>query len=130
MGLAVRGGRCHDQANDPQEGEGPMLHITALIAVSVIVVLYAVAGVMALTTGRVVPWAQGRVVRPELWGCGALLFAAGMALCRFRASVRDLTAADVVFPVGMALLLGGGVLQILGGRPGRTPEAAVRKNVS
>ncbi|MFI6459318.1 hypothetical protein [Streptomyces sp. NPDC050528] len=41
--------------------------------------LVAVSGVVAVTTGRMLPTMQGRVVRPELWGYGQLVFASGMA---------------------------------------------------
>lgn len=41
--------------------------------------LVAVSGVVAVTTGRMLPALQCRVVRPELWGYGQLVFASGMA---------------------------------------------------
>ncbi|MFF3907589.1 hypothetical protein ACFYZJ_16650 [Streptomyces sp. NPDC001848] len=100
---------------------GSMLHITSLIAVYVVVVLYALAGVLVLTTGRALPWRRRDVLRPRWWGCGALLFAAGMGLCRYASDVRDRTVLDILFGVGLPLMLGGGVLQVLGQRVGRGP---------
>lgn len=96
-----------------------MLDVISLIAVAVVVVLYAVAGVLALTTGRAVPWQQGYLLRPRLWGSGALLFAAGMALARYGGMVRDLTDSDAVFATSLLMLISGGVLQYVGQRAGR-----------
>ncbi|MER6128473.1 hypothetical protein ABT173_39110 [Streptomyces sp. NPDC001795] len=101
-----------------------MLHVTSLIAVSVVLVLYAVAGVLALTTGRIVRWQRGRLVRPRLWGAGALLSCAGVALWRYvTPTVHDMTALDVLFGGGMVLFLSGVLLQFLGQRVGRVPSA-------
>ncbi|POX53039.1 hypothetical protein [Streptomyces sp. Ru72] len=98
-----------------------MLHITSLIAVYVVVVLHAVAGVLVLTTGRVAPWARGKVLRPHLWGFGALFFAAGLGLCRYASTVRDLTVLDILFSIGLPLMICGGLLQFLGARVDRGP---------
>ncbi|MEU6364467.1 hypothetical protein ABZ876_01695 [Streptomyces sp. NPDC046931] len=92
----------------------------SLIAVSVIVVLYAVTGVLALTTGRmIVPWQRGYVLRPRLWGAGALVFVAGIVLLRFAAAVIGATAFDSLSTCGLVLMLSGAVLQFLGQRVGR-----------
>lgn len=99
---------------------GNMLHTVSLICVGVVLALYAVSGVVAITTSRTVPWQRGAVLRPRLWGAGALAFAGGLGLVRYAGSVRDRTTAGVLFPVGMLLMLTGGLLQILGRRPGRT----------
>ncbi len=96
-----------------------MLDVISLIAVAAVVMLYAVAGVMALTTGRAVPWQRGYILRPRLWGCGALAFAAGLALARYGATVRDLTDPDLVFACSLIMLISGGVLQYVGQRVGR-----------
>lgn len=99
-----------------------MLHVVSLIAVGVALVLYAGAGVVAITSDRVLPWLEGQIARPRLWGSGALLSCAGVALFRFGDTVRgDLTLLDVVFGVGMVLFLTGVVMQFRGRRPGRTP---------
>ncbi|MFD1659365.1 hypothetical protein ACFSL4_14415 [Streptomyces caeni] len=98
-----------------------MFHVVSLIAVGVALVLYAGAGVLAITAGRALPWLEGQIVRPRLWGSGALLSCAGVALFRYGDTVRDLTLLDVVFGAGMVLFLTGAVMQFCGRRPGRTP---------
>ncbi|MEV6735743.1 hypothetical protein AB0N14_01880 [Streptomyces sp. NPDC051104] len=98
-----------------------MLHITSLIAVYVVVVLQAVAGILVLTTGRVGPWARTELPRPRLWDFGALCFAAGLGLCRYGSTVRDLTVLDVVSAIGLALMMSGAVLQFRARHVGRAP---------
>ncbi|MEU6093713.1 hypothetical protein [Streptomyces sp. NPDC047079] len=94
-----------------------MPHVISLIAVSVIVVLYASSGVLALIAGRlIVPWQRGRVLRPRLWGSGALVFVAGIVLFRCAATVSGATAFGILSACGLVLMLSGGVLQFLGGR--------------
>lgn len=96
-----------------------MLHVFSLVAVSAVVVLYAVTGVLALATGRAAPWQRGCIPRPRLWGSGALLFGAGMGLARYGSTVHDLTTADVLFPCSLLMLVCGGVMQYVGQRAGR-----------
>lgn len=93
-----------------------MLHVVSLVAVVVVVVLYAVAGVLAITTGRLIPWQQGYILRPRVWGSGALMFATGMGLARYGGTLRDLTTIDVVFACSFVMLICGGVLQFVGRR--------------
>ncbi|MER6473137.1 hypothetical protein [Streptomyces collinus] len=95
-----------------------MLAVVSLVAVVALVVLYAVAGVLAVATGRIVPWQRGYVLRPRLWGSGALMFGAGMGLARYGGTVRDLTTSDVVFACSLLMLIGGGALQYVGQRVG------------
>jgi hypothetical protein len=83
------------------------------------VVLYVAMGVLALTTGRALPWQREEILRPQLWGSGALLFGAGMALARFVGTLHDLTLDDVVFPCSILMLICGAVLQHVGQRVGR-----------
>ncbi|MFF3914819.1 hypothetical protein ACWGLF_33275 [Streptomyces puniciscabiei] len=96
-----------------------MLHVISLVAVAAVVVLYTAAGVLAITTGRAVPWQRGYILRPRLWGFGALMFGAGTALARYGGTVRDLTTSDVVFACSLLMLICGGVLQYVGQRVGR-----------
>ncbi|MFI6663077.1 hypothetical protein ACIBL8_47250 [Streptomyces sp. NPDC050523] len=91
----------------------------SVVAVAVVVVLYAGAGVLAITTGRAAPWQRGDILRPRVWGCGALLFGAGMALARYGGTVRDLTASTVVFACSVLTLICGWALQHVGRRAGR-----------
>jgi peptidoglycan/LPS O-acetylase OafA/YrhL len=96
-----------------------MLNVISLVAVVAMVVLYAAAGVLAITTGRVAPWQREYIPRPRLWGFGALLFGAGMALARYGGTVRELTASDIIFACSFLMLICGGVLQYVGKRIGR-----------
>lgn len=98
---------------------GAMLHVISAAAVWVVVTLYAVAGVLAVTTGRIVPWQRGYILRPRLWGSGALLSCAGVALWRYGATARDGHSIDALFAVGTVLFFSGAVLQFLGQRVGR-----------
>jgi hypothetical protein len=82
-------------------------------------VLYGVAGVLALTTGRIMRWWQGRIVRPRLWGCGALLSCAGVVLFQLGRVASGMTVIDVVYGSGMALFVSGAVMQSFGQRVGR-----------
>ncbi|MFE9093895.1 hypothetical protein [Streptomyces sp. NPDC007264] len=96
-----------------------MFHVISLVAVGVALVLYAGVGVLAVTARRTLPWLDGQIVRPRLWGSGALLSCAGLAMFRYNEWVRDLTLLDVVFATGGVLFLGGVVLQVRSRRPGR-----------
>ncbi|MFJ5529883.1 hypothetical protein [Streptomyces sp. NPDC093261] len=96
-----------------------MLHVISLIAFSVVVVLYALTGALALTTGRLImPRWRGQVLRPRLWGSGALLFVVGIVLFRFAPTVSG-TTLDVLSACGLVLLVSGAVLQLLGRSAGR-----------
>ncbi|MBL3668594.1 hypothetical protein JL475_21895 [Streptomyces sp. M2CJ-2] len=54
-----------------------------LVVGSVMALVLGAAGAVALVTGRIVlPWFQGGVSRPGLWGAGALLLAGGLAATR------------------------------------------------
>ncbi|MBY8876446.1 hypothetical protein [Actinacidiphila acidipaludis] len=96
-----------------------MLHEMLLVAVVIAVGLYAAMGVMALTTGRAVLWRREDILRPRLWGWGALLFASGLGLSRFAGSLHDRTVSDVAFACSMLLLICGVVLQHFGQRVGQ-----------
>ncbi len=98
---------------------GSMLHVISLVAMGVAVVLYAAAGVLALTTGRAAPWHRGYILRPRLWGSGALAFGAGMALTQYAGAVHDLTTSDALFACSMLMLICGGILQYVGQPVGR-----------
>jgi hypothetical protein len=43
----------------------------------------------------------------------------GLALSRYAGTVRGMATADVLFSLGMALLIAGAVMQIIGQRVGR-----------
>ncbi|MEU9620937.1 hypothetical protein [Streptomyces sp. NPDC048155] len=71
-----------------------------LIVSMVMALTFGVVGMVTLVTGRVaVPWLRNSVGRPDVWGAGVMLLAAGVAAAR-------------VMPLGanMSLMLGGLVL--------------------
>ncbi|MGQ4433654.1 MULTISPECIES: hypothetical protein [unclassified Streptomyces] len=74
--------------------------------------LVAVSGVVAVTTGRMPPTLQGRVVRPELRGLGRLVFAAGMATgISLRWWAGSPATGDVATAAALVLIVFGCVLQ-------------------
>ena len=96
-----------------------MVHVMSLVAVGVAVGLYAVMGVLAFTTGRAAPWRREDVLRPRLWGSGALVFGAGLGLARFAGALHRRPVGDAVFACSMLMLLSGVVLQQAGQRTAR-----------
>jgi len=100
---------------------GCAMHMFIMVLLGTLWALTVVAGISAIATGWVVPWMRGRIVRPRLWGCGALLTTAGMALFQYGSEVRGMTTVDVVFGCAMVVFVTGCVLQYLGQRPGRVP---------
>jgi predicted phage tail protein len=91
-----------------------------LVGVAVVLwVLIAAAGVVALWTGRVLPrWVGRRILRPRLWGTGAIVTALGMAVPSLYPVAHSDAAIDAVFVTGTSLFLGGLACQMLAQRPG------------
>jgi hypothetical protein len=82
------------------------------------VLLMAVSGVVAVTTGRLLPTLRGRVVRPELWGYGAADFGVGMATgMSLRWWADSLAMDDAGAATALALIALGGALQWRAQRP-------------
>ncbi|GGN82519.1 hypothetical protein GCM10011579_070260 [Streptomyces albiflavescens] len=80
----------------------------------------AAIGIAAITTGWVPPWGRRRVLRPKLWGYGALVGAVGMSLYMFLGPFRGPDADITPYAMtGLALFFVGVVLQMAGQRPGR-----------
>ncbi|MFD4561479.1 hypothetical protein ACFWP5_45425 [Streptomyces sp. NPDC058469] len=89
---------------------------TGLAAVACLLV--AVTGVVAVTTGRMPPTLRGRVVRPELWGYGQLVFALGMATgMSLRWWADSLAMGDAGAATAFVLIVLGGALQWRAQRP-------------
>jgi 4-hydroxybenzoate polyprenyltransferase len=90
--------------------------LTWLAAVALL--LLAALGVFTATTGWMPPMARGRVVRPELWGLGALAGALGMGTAMsLRWWADSLTMDNLGGATAFALIVLGGVLQWRAQRP-------------
>lgn len=85
------------------------------------------AGIAAITTGWLPPLGRDRVLRPRLWGYGALVSALGFGVFAFLGPFRgpDIRMAPYVLS-GTAVFLVGSALQMAARRPGRpaTPPAS------
>ncbi|MFF4487246.1 hypothetical protein ACFY0F_12240 [Streptomyces sp. NPDC001544] len=95
------------------------MHIYLVVAAALAVGLLAAAGIAAVARDWVVPWGRGRIVRPRLWGYGALLGAVGTALFLFLGPLADAEPRPLPV-VGQLMLMAGLLLQYLAQRPGRT----------
>ncbi|WP_406838733.1 hypothetical protein ACICHK_25715 [Streptomyces sp. AHU1] len=87
-----------------------------------VVVAQAGLGTAALTKYWIPPWVRPRVVRPKLWGWGALTGSVGWSLFMFLGPLRGPDASLMPYALGgMALFIAGLVVQMAGQRPGRRP---------
>ncbi|MFJ8994370.1 hypothetical protein ACIRQH_28705 [Streptomyces sp. NPDC102279] len=81
-------------------------------------------GVAAIATYWVPPWFRRRVVRPRLWGWGALSGSVGMSLFMFLGPFHGPDADMTPYAMtGVALFVVGQALQMLGQYPGRITKA-------
>ncbi|MFI6400881.1 hypothetical protein [Streptomyces sp. NPDC050548] len=81
--------------------------------------LLAALGVFTATTGWMPPMARGGVVRPELWGLGALTSALGMGTgLSVHWWADSLAMDDLGGATAFALIILGGVMQWRAQRPG------------
>ncbi|MGW7260924.1 hypothetical protein [Streptomyces sp. NPDC054834] len=94
------------------------MHMYLVVAAVLSVLLLAALGGAAVATDWVMPWARGRVLRPRLWGYGALLGAAGMALFMFLGPLADAGLSPLPV-IGWLMFMAGLGLQALAQRPGR-----------
>jgi hypothetical protein len=94
---------------------------TFLVAAAVLVLVgLAGVGVATITTGWVPPIGRSRVLRPQLWGYGALMAAVGMSMFLFLGPFHGPPADPNPFAwVGFAVGLAGNMLQLAAQRPGR-----------
>ncbi|MEV8034806.1 hypothetical protein [Streptomyces sp. NPDC086182] len=75
-------------------------------------------GIAAITMYWLPPWFRGRVVRPKLWGWGAVAGAGGMALFMFLGPFHGPDSDFTSYALGgMALFVMGQAAQIMGQRP-------------
>ncbi|MFJ8792424.1 hypothetical protein [Streptomyces sp. NPDC102462] len=74
--------------------------------------LLAACGCVALATGWLVPWLRRHVVRPDLWGYGAVSQATGLAVgMSFTVAGHSMIVLNTLFVVTIALAVLGGLLQ-------------------
>ncbi|MET9890795.1 hypothetical protein ABZZ47_11355 [Streptomyces sp. NPDC006465] len=92
-----------------------------LVGFAVLVVTaQAGLGIAAIKLDWVPPWLRPRVLRPKLWGGGALAGAVGMSLFLFLGPFHGPDADLTVYALGgIALFIASLVFQTLGQRPGR-----------
>jgi hypothetical protein len=95
------------------------VHTAELVVSAALVVFFLAAGVAGVTAGWTLPWNRGRVLRPRLAGCGALLMAVGFGGWMFLGPLR---APRPAFPapawVGWFMFMAGLLVQWLSTRPG------------
>ncbi|MER6557286.1 hypothetical protein ABT300_05875 [Streptomyces sp. NPDC001027] len=97
----------------------------ALVGFGVVcVTIMGAMGVAAVTREWVPPRGRARVLRPRLWGTGALMSAVGLGLFMCLGPLAtDRPAVNFYIPIaGMAVNFAGLGVQMLARRPGRTPR--------
>lgn len=94
------------------------MHMYVMGAAVLAVLLLVACGGAAVATGWVMPFGRGRVLRPRLWGYGALLCAVGMALFMFVGPLAEAGLSPLPV-IGWFMFMAGLVLQFLARRPGR-----------
>ncbi|WP_330287999.1 hypothetical protein [Streptomyces sp. NBC_00576] len=78
-----------------------------------------VSGVVAVSTGRVLPWQRRQILRPELWGYSSMLVGTGLLLMTWESSdTFDGTPPldGAVWFTGLLLMIAGGWFQELSTR--------------
>ncbi|MGQ4329827.1 hypothetical protein [Streptomyces hayashii] len=97
----------------------------ALVGTGVVcVTIMGVLGVAAVAREWVPPRGRRRVLRPRLWGTGAVMSAVGLGTFMFLGPLDpDRSAVNFFLPLaGMAVNFAGLGLQTYARRPGRTPR--------
>lgn len=95
------------------------MHMFLVVAAVLAVALMGVLGAMAVMAQWLPPVARVRVLRPRLWGYGALVSAVGLGLFMFLGPLAD-AGLEALPAVGWCLWMGGMVIQFLAQRPGRS----------
>ncbi|MEU9476815.1 hypothetical protein [Streptomyces sp. NPDC048191] len=95
------------------------MHMFLVVVAVVAVALMGVAGAAAVAAQWLPPVARPRVVRPRLWGYGALANAVGLGLFMFLGPLAD-AGLDVLPAAGWCLWMAGMAAQLLAQRPGRS----------
>ncbi|MFF2513660.1 hypothetical protein [Streptomyces sp. NPDC058086] len=97
------------------------MHYSYVEAVGTVALVgLAAIGIAGITTGWVPPFGRSIVLRPKLWGYGALVSAVGMTLFVFLGPFRapDIGMAPYALG-GMGVAFVGMALQMAARRPGR-----------
>ena len=107
------------------------MHAFLVVATALVVTVLATIGLAGIVKEWAPPWGRA-VLRPRLWGAGALLAAVGMGVFSFLGPLDGPHGSFGPLPwVGWVAFMGGLVLQHLGLRPGRThAPAATTKTAS
>ncbi|MFD5636075.1 hypothetical protein ACFWJM_18335 [Streptomyces sp. NPDC127077] len=91
---------------------------------ALIVVAQASLGIAAIANHWIPPWARRRVVRPKLWGWGALAGAVGWSLFMFLGPFQGPDADFTPYALGgMGLFIASQVVQMMAQHPGWRPVA-------
>ncbi|MGI5457729.1 hypothetical protein ACQEWB_32065 [Streptomyces sp. CA-249302] len=100
------------------------MHIYLVVAGTLVMSLMGALGIAALTTGWVIPWRRSKVLRPRLWGYGALMCVVGGSLFMFLGpfSGPPIGVRGGVAWCGWVAFMAGLGVQYLAERPGRTPR--------
>ncbi|MFJ3716219.1 hypothetical protein [Streptomyces sp. NPDC090057] len=86
-----------------------------LVLVLTVALMLGVTGALAVMTGRIaLPWVRKGVEQPRLWGAGALLLAASLAV----AWLVPFRGQSLLLPAGLVL-----VWRARGRRPREAPRA-------
>ncbi|MEV6191491.1 hypothetical protein AB0M19_03735 [Streptomyces sp. NPDC051920] len=98
------------------------MHGYFVVGVALIVAAQVGIGTAAVTRYWIPPWVRPRVVRPKLWGWGALTGALGWSLFMVLGPLRGPDSALMPYALGgMGLFLASLVVQMTAQRPGRRP---------
>ncbi|MER6570150.1 hypothetical protein ABT288_29175 [Streptomyces sp. NPDC001093] len=94
------------------------MHMFLVVAGVPAVAFMGVLGALAVVAEWIPPLARRRVLRPRLWGYGALANAVGLGLFMFLGPLAD-AGLGALPAAGWCLWMAGTVVQVLSQRPGR-----------
>jgi hypothetical protein len=98
------------------------MHAFLVVTTAVVATVLAAIGAAGVVMAWAPPWGRA-VLRPRLWGAGALLAAVGVAVFSFLGPLNGPHGSYGPLPwAGWAAFMGGLMLQHLGLRPGRAPR--------
>ncbi|MEU5534318.1 hypothetical protein [Streptomyces sp. NPDC020362] len=95
------------------------MHMFMVVAAWLAVALFAAGGIAGIRADWVPPWLRHRVVRPRLWGYGALLMTLGLSLLLLTGPLHVTRFGGFGFFAWSVVFLAGALLQVLSQSPGR-----------